>query len=265
MAYEQALSTLGNVTANTRAKAISVMDHCQATLGRTPGVLWGMGSGSEHGTGRAIDFMTSQNGRGLDDELGDCIANYLLAHGTEFGLAWIIWKQRIYPGGGSFVAYAGYNANPNGGWRPMEDRGSTTKNHYDHVHAMFGVDTAIKSGSVVKNPSASGTVYFPAYPFDPNGWHRFGDINGPAVVHGGDPRFDDVAIRACISAIQLWLCINKFADVPQGQWSAWCDGKYEQPTIDAVKKMQAELLPGTTYPGEVWSDDYEFMRTHNPL
>ena len=211
MAYEQALSTLGNVTANTRAKAISVMDHCQAT------------------------------------------------HGTEFGLAWIIWKQRIYPGSGSFVAYAGYNANPNGGWRPMEDRGSTTKNHYDHVHAMFGVDTAIKSGSVVKNPSASGTVYFPAYPFDPNGWHRFGDINGPATVHGGDPRFDDVSIRACISAIQLWLCINKFADVPQGQWSAWCDGKYEQPTIDAVKKMQAALLPGTTYPGEVWSDDYEFM------
>jgi hypothetical protein len=34
----------------------------------------------------------------------------------------VIWRQRIYDMRGS------------GGWRQMEDRGSVTQNHYDHVH-----------------------------------------------------------------------------------------------------------------------------------
>jgi hypothetical protein len=36
-------------------------------------------------------------------------------------IKYIIWKQRIWHPGG-------------GGWEPIEDRGSVTANHYDHVH-----------------------------------------------------------------------------------------------------------------------------------
>lgn len=251
MAYENALSTLGNVTANTRAKAIAVLDHCQATLGRTPGVLWGMGSGSEHGTGRAVDFMTSQNGRGLDDELGNCIADYLLSRGAEFGLAWIIWRQRIYPGSSSFVAYAGYGANPNGGWRSMEDRGSTTQNHYDHVHVMFGVDTAI-SGSSTSPPPASADLPALPQPFPLARDHYYGLITGPDTSHGGYY----AAEKPVIKIIQQRLIGKGYVPGISNIASGWADGLFEQETADAVTRFQKAEMPGTTYFGQVWWDDY---------
>ncbi|WP_372509255.1 hypothetical protein [Actinomadura madurae] len=40
---------------------------------------------------------------------------------APLGISYVIWKQRIWNVRG-------------GGWRPMEDRGSITQNHYDHVH-----------------------------------------------------------------------------------------------------------------------------------
>ncbi len=248
MTYDKALSTLGAVTANTRAKAIAVLDHCQATLGRTPGVLWGMGSGSEHGTGRAIDFMTSQNGRGLDDELGNCIADYLLAHGAAFGLAWIIWRQRIYPGSGAFVASMGYPANPAGGWRTMEDRGSTTQNHMDHVHALFGVDTAIAGGST--SPASSGAPALPAWSL-PAG-HFYGLISGPEQSHGGYYQ----AERPVIRAIQQRLIAKGYVPGITRVSDGWADGLFEQPTATAVAAFQHAEMPGTQYWGQVWSDDY---------
>lgn len=71
----------------------------------------------EHGSGRAIDFMTS------DPSLGQAVADYARAHASELNLYDIIWAQRIWtPTRGSE------------GWRSMSDRGSATANHYDHVH-----------------------------------------------------------------------------------------------------------------------------------
>ncbi len=37
---------------------------------------------------------------------------------------YVIWRQRY---------------NDGSGWDPMEDRGSITANHYDHVHVSFEV------------------------------------------------------------------------------------------------------------------------------
>lgn len=128
------MATLGKVTPNTRAKAQLVLNHLQAKLGRVPGVLWGLGSSSEHATGRAIDFMVTHHGWGTDNQMGDEIVNYLLDHGHEWGLAWVIWRQRICPAGGALADGAAPS------WRGMEDRGSTTENHYDHVHAYFAYD-----------------------------------------------------------------------------------------------------------------------------
>jgi Bacterial SH3 domain len=78
---------------------------------------WGGRSGSgDHGAGRALDIMCTGS-------LGDSIANYVRSHASRFGVSEVIWEQRIWSVQRSSE-----------GWRPMEDRGSTTANHYDHVH-----------------------------------------------------------------------------------------------------------------------------------
>lgn len=74
---------------------------------------------------QAIDILVSDvyGKRPTDDNmLGDAIAAFALSKLTPAGIEYVIWRQRI-----SFGAE----------WRPMEDRGSITQNHYDHVHITF--------------------------------------------------------------------------------------------------------------------------------
>jgi len=71
----------------------------------------------EHASGRAIDIMTS------DVTLGTAIAEFLRAHASELHLYDVIWRQRIWT-----------PERASEGWRGMENRGSATANHYDHVH-----------------------------------------------------------------------------------------------------------------------------------
>jgi uncharacterized protein YgiM (DUF1202 family) len=82
---------------------------------------WGgrSGSGDNHGAGRALDIMSTGS-------LGDAIANNVRSHASEFGVSEVIWAQRIWTVQRSSE-----------GWRPMEDRGSATANHYDHVHVSL--------------------------------------------------------------------------------------------------------------------------------
>jgi hypothetical protein len=70
----------------------------------------------EHSDGRAIDVMVS-------GDLGWQVADYLRANASALGLYDIIYSQRIWTAQRAAE-----------GWRAMEDRGSTTANHYDHVH-----------------------------------------------------------------------------------------------------------------------------------
>jgi hypothetical protein len=70
----------------------------------------------EHGQGRAVDIMVS-------GETGWAIANFLRANYAALGIEYIIYSQNIWS-----VERGGE------GWRGMSDRGSTTANHYDHVH-----------------------------------------------------------------------------------------------------------------------------------
>jgi hypothetical protein len=73
-------------------------------------------SGSEHSSGHALDIMVSGS-------KGQEIADWLRAHRKEMGVSQLIWQQHIW------TVQRGSE-----GWRSMEDRGSTTANHYDHVH-----------------------------------------------------------------------------------------------------------------------------------
>ncbi|MEZ0579000.1 mucin-2 protein [Nocardioides sp. MH1] len=71
----------------------------------------------EHASGKALDIMTS------DVTLGTAIAEFLKAHASELGLYDVIWRQHIWT-----------PERASEGWRAMPDRGSSTANHYDHVH-----------------------------------------------------------------------------------------------------------------------------------
>ena len=75
------------------------------------------GGGGEHGTGRAVDIMTSSKAT------GDAIAAFNMKHARALGVSQVIWQQRIWT-----TQRAG------DGWRPMSSRGSATANHMDHVH-----------------------------------------------------------------------------------------------------------------------------------
>jgi hypothetical protein len=74
------------------------------------------GDSGEHGSGRALDIMISGS-TGWD------IAEYVRANAGSLGVSEVIYSQKIWT-----VERGGE------GWRYMEDRGSTTANHYDHVH-----------------------------------------------------------------------------------------------------------------------------------
>lgn len=75
------------------------------------------GDPQDHGTGNAVDAMTYN-----DTATGDAVVAFLLANIDRFSLKYVIFKQQIY--------------GPWNGWTAewMEDRGSVTQNHYDHVH-----------------------------------------------------------------------------------------------------------------------------------
>lgn len=96
-------------------------DEIVRLFGPMPGGIGGVGqraNASDHPTGHALDFMTMNN-----FALGDRVADHLYANAQRMQLKYEIFKQRI--------------RNPGGGWEGMENRGSVTANHFDHVHASF--------------------------------------------------------------------------------------------------------------------------------
>jgi hypothetical protein len=79
-------------------------------------VYGGLRSDGEHGEGRALDIM-------ITGPVGDQIAEFARANAGALGVSEVIWAQRIWTVERSSE-----------GWRYLEDRGSVTANHFDHVH-----------------------------------------------------------------------------------------------------------------------------------
>ncbi|MEU1545726.1 hypothetical protein [Nocardia sp. NPDC005745] len=102
--------------AGTRPHVARVGNMLKKTFGLTDvGGAVGRVDG-DHGAGLALDLMTSDSAR------GDAIADFVLANKQRFGVTYVIWRQRY---------------NDGSGWSYLEDRGSPTANHYDHVHVSF--------------------------------------------------------------------------------------------------------------------------------
>lgn len=103
--------------------------------------IYGVGSrsgASDHPNGLALDFMVYGNRL-----KGDAVAAYVIANGGRLGVTYVIWYQRIW-------------SMDRPGWRGMEDRGSDTANHFDHVHVSFTTDGNPREGSKNVGPSAVG-------------------------------------------------------------------------------------------------------------
>lgn len=72
-----------------------------------------------HPSGLALDYMVLS-----DQALGEAIIAYHVAHWDELGVEYLIYRQRML-------------SSPSGAWVGMENRGSPTANHMDHVHVNY--------------------------------------------------------------------------------------------------------------------------------
>ncbi|RFZ07579.1 hypothetical protein DSM43518_03321 [Mycobacterium marinum] len=73
-----------------------------------------------HPNGLAIDVMIPNYNSAEGKALGDRVLAFAMRNAAKYGLDHAIWRQTMYTQGSS----------PRG----MENRGSDTQNHYDHVH-----------------------------------------------------------------------------------------------------------------------------------
>jgi hypothetical protein len=116
----QISNSAGPVTSQVQAAADVVVSNVPGAAGLTLGGTRASATDpGGHPSGKALDYMVLS-----DTALGDAIAQYHIAHWDELGVEYIIWQQRML-------------SSPGGSWAPMEDRGSPTANHYDHVHVNY--------------------------------------------------------------------------------------------------------------------------------
>ncbi len=112
-----------NITSRMRG----VRDEVDRRFGPFPAIgCYRPGSDGEHPLGRACDFMLSSGGvmpAAASIQKGYDIAAWAQANAARLGIMYIIYRQRIWD-----------VRMESSGWVPMEDRGSITANHYDHVH-----------------------------------------------------------------------------------------------------------------------------------
>ena len=92
---------------------------------------------------------------------------------------------------------------------------------------------------------------WPGFPLNSNEY--FGDIMGPNDSHGGYYAWE----KPYIKLIQEFLVDKGYAG--KVNKADWCDGVFEQPTVDAVASWQRDNMPGTTRYGEIWWDDWAKM------
>lgn len=150
---------LGGVKPWVRAAAQEIGD--KFDIGTIYGFRAGPGA-QDHGLGLATDFMVYE-----DKAKGDQVADYVKANWSRLAVTYVIWQQRIDMGDGK-------------GWAPMEDRGSPTQNHMDHVHVSYsdsGGGTSYNGSMDSTSSDASGggagglSVLAPA--LAPSTWFRF--------------------------------------------------------------------------------------------
>lgn len=169
---------------------------------------------------------------------------------------WIRQVQQALQKAGKAPSYAGW---ADGIWEPptsdsmrawqasvgREQTGRCTREDWDAlVRGRAGVTPP---PATRPQPPSSGA---PAWPLREDHW--FGDINGPDQSHGGFYENERQWVRMIQQALIRKGYVPGITDPNHG----WADGKFEQPTIKAVAQWQRDHMRGTTYFGQVWSDDW---------
>ncbi|MFL1380934.1 MULTISPECIES: coiled-coil domain-containing protein [unclassified Nocardiopsis] len=116
-------SAVGSGWAQTTPRMAAIRDEIIRNVGVPQPVSCWRSSADDHGEGRACDFMVSYGTHPSADNKawGQRIADYAINNADRLGVEYVIWEQQIW-----------HSANRS--WRFMNDRGSVTQNHYDHVH-----------------------------------------------------------------------------------------------------------------------------------
>ncbi len=103
----------------------------------------------DHPSGRALDIMIPNYSSKDGVALGDSVMQFLMKNADALGVEYTIWRQTY--------------RNTSGQSNLMEDRGSDTQNHMDHVHVTSkggkpkgGVDTAPAGLSLPSGVNVSG-------------------------------------------------------------------------------------------------------------
>ena len=123
-AVTAAVARITNSTGSVKPQVQAAADQVVSAVPGAGGITLGGTRASAtdpggHPSGLALDYMVL-----TDAALGDAITRYHIEHWAELGVAYVIWEQRML-------------SSPNGSWKPMEDRGGVTENHFDHVHVNY--------------------------------------------------------------------------------------------------------------------------------
>lgn len=114
-------SRAGNATSGMTRRTVNVLQSvCAQFSGITSYGGYRAGASGYHGSGQAIDAMIS-------GESGWEVARWVRNNASSLGVVEVIYQQKIWS-----------TARSGEGWRGMSDRGSTSANHYDHVHISVG-------------------------------------------------------------------------------------------------------------------------------
>ena len=126
------------------------------------------------------DYSTTSEGKALGDEIRD----YILDNKEEFGLEYIMWRQKEYY--------------PSGEIRDTPDRGGHTANHYDHLHVRTVASAPPAPGEKIGPAPEGGTGSRSMYQSDCVSTK--GDIDadlGDKGIPPGIERMIPIAARQC--------------------------------------------------------------------
>ncbi|MFC7959127.1 peptidoglycan DD-metalloendopeptidase family protein [Rhodococcoides kroppenstedtii] len=140
------------------------------------------GGFDDHPSGRAVDVMIDNWSTEEGKALGDQVKDYLWANREVLQIEYMIWRQQYIPTSGEPSV--------------MEDRGSPTQNHFDHVHV-----TVVGHG-----PPAPGQTYGAA----PGGAGSAPKANGACTATPGAGLGDhaDLAAGQIPPEFEKWLPLS---------------------------------------------------------
>lgn len=111
-------------------------------------------------------------------------------------------------------------------------------------------------GGIVAPPNGENISGGDGIPWNLPSGHYYGNILGPNESHGGYyPKERDWVRRIQKALIRLGHARRNNGAPVSDPNGGWADGKYEQATVDAVKRFQA--ANGLIQTGNVWPDDWE--------